>query len=83
MCGIVTSMPMEIAAALVGGNKVDDNVKGLTSGMVGDAILGFALDIVGGASKAGKGGELLQDSVKGVADMVVEGWFTFFWTSHR
>jgi hypothetical protein len=45
--------------------------------MVGDLVLGFALDIVGGASQASERGKEQKDSVEGIPDVVMKGGFAF------
>jgi hypothetical protein len=47
----------------------------MTLGMVRDlGVLGFMLDVGGGAHKAGEEGKEQEDIIKGIKDVDVEGW---------
>jgi hypothetical protein len=52
-CGIVTSMPMVVVAAVVGVRRSTDmsRVKGPQTGVVGKALQGLTLDVVFGADQ--------------------------------
>jgi hypothetical protein len=56
-----------------GGNDIDNSIQLTTLGMVRDQVIGFILDVVGGASEASEGGKEREDSIKGVMDVVMEG----------
>jgi hypothetical protein len=46
--------------------------------MIRDSVLGLSLNVIGCACEAGKRGQLGEECVDRVADVVVQRWFAFF-----
>ena len=44
-------------------------------GMIRDLVLGLSLDVIGCACEAGKRGQIGEECVDRVADVVVQRWF--------
>jgi hypothetical protein len=61
-----------------GGNEIDHHVEGTTLGVVGDPVLGLALNVIDCPGKASKRGEEKENRVQSITDVIVKGWFTFF-----
>ena len=60
-----------------GGEEINHDIQRAALRVVRESVLGFALDIVGGTSQARKRGKKLENSIEGIPDVVMKGWFAF------